>query len=685
MIKTFYGIGMLDSTAALFTALVIGFFFGLALERAGFGSSRRLAGVFYFRDMSVVKVMFSALITAALGLACLERIGLIDPGSQIYHMPTYYGAYIIAGILFGIGFVMAGWCPGTAAVGLASGKIDAFVFLAGGIIGSVVFNELYPVIRSLQSWGQSNQSSFGIPGLAFAYDSVGISKSWFLFLFSVLAVGCFWGVEIIERTGKPRAEEMDIGHRRKLQAVSVGVIMTGLLLLVLPGSEMGPDAGQPVAGPGGYSTKGFLTGIEGAEDHVEPETLATLLYSGDPGVLAVDVRPAREFSAFHIRGAVNVALTDLPGFADRNRDKRMLVLYSNGMTHPAQARDELFRMGYRNIYILTDGLMGFKDYCLKPASLRSAPVTDELTMRIRGWREFFLASPVSETAVGEEIPVTAGELPGLVDTGWLHGHLQASRVKIIDCRDQNDYNRGHIPGAVAISCESFRGAVNGVPSVLLPASLLATKMSLLNIDPMDTVVLVYGGDRIRDATLIAMALARLGHKRYGILAGGMDKWTSENLPVSTHLPPAGQTNYPMPATADSFTVDSRQTLAHMKRKNTVILDVRPAAYFSGEKSDEARAGHIPGARNREYKNDLHAGAGYVTFKPDSELAAAYAGLIPLKNSLVIVHCRTGHQASQTFFVLKYLLGYQHVLWYDAGWTEWAATPELPVETGVGSG
>jgi thiosulfate/3-mercaptopyruvate sulfurtransferase len=111
----------------------------------------------------------------------------------------------------------------------------------------------------------------------------------------------------------------------------------------------------------------------------------------------------------------------------------------------------------------------------------------------------------------------------------------------------------------------------------------------------------------------------------------------------------------------------------------VILDVRPTDYFSGAQSDEARAGHVPGARNRPYTEDVSGAGKAVGFKPPSELAAAYARLAPEKDSEVIVHCRTGHQASQTYFVLRHLLGYRNVRWYDGGWTEWAARPDLPVQ------
>jgi thiosulfate/3-mercaptopyruvate sulfurtransferase len=110
--------------------------------------------------------------------------------------------------------------------------------------------------------------------------------------------------------------------------------------------------------------------------------------------------------------------------------------------------------------------------------------------------------------------------------------------------------------------------------------------------------------------------------------------------------------------------------------------VRPADFFSGKKSDEARAGHIPGALNRPYTSDITTNNAITRYKPTAELAEAYAKLIPAKDALVVVTCRTGHQASQTYFVLRHLLGYQRVHWYNAGWSEWSARPELPIEPSV---
>ena len=125
-------------------------------------------------------------------------------------------------------------------------------------------------------------------------------------------------------------------------------------------------------------------------------------------------------------------------------------------------------------------------------------------------------------------------------------------------------------------------------------------------------------------------------------------------------------------------MDYQQVLQAVQDKKTVILDVRPAAYYTGKKTDEARAGHIPGAINRPYTGDVVKTGQEVRVKPVSELADAYKKIIPTPETPVIVHCRTGHQASQTFFVLKRLLNYKNVYYYDAGWTEWAARQELPV-------
>jgi thiosulfate/3-mercaptopyruvate sulfurtransferase len=86
---------------------------------------------------------------------------------------------------------------------------------------------------------------------------------------------------------------------------------------------------------------------------------------------------------------VNISMSDLPAALEGKESEGLIVLYSNGMTHPAQARDALARMGYTNVYILTDGLTGFIERVLKPASLRMEPLSSGQTSRINSWRQYF--------------------------------------------------------------------------------------------------------------------------------------------------------------------------------------------------------------------------------------------------------------------------------------------------------
>ena len=373
VIRTFFGSGTLDTSGAFLAAFVIGLLFGLALERAGFGSSRRLAGVFYLEDMAVVKVMFTALVTAMLGLAYLLTFGWVS-AEAIYFLPTVYGAQLVGGLLFGVGFVMGGWCPGTSAVGIASGKLDALTFFGGALLGSILFNEVFSLMKPLYTWGEA--------GVIFIYQSLGLSLGAFALLLTLLAVTCFWVVEFIEAN---RGKGGDLFGSRFLKTFSLTLVVLAFGLSLTGGQmSQGVVAGEK---PGEVELLGL---IATGRDHMEPEELADRLLAREPGILVVDIRSKREYQAFHIRGAVNVRMQELPDYLASYKNRGLIILYSNGMTHPAQARDSLARQGFTNVYFLTDGLQGFMERCLKPLSLRSQPVLPQGAAKINKWREYCL-------------------------------------------------------------------------------------------------------------------------------------------------------------------------------------------------------------------------------------------------------------------------------------------------------
>ncbi len=663
MISTMYQLDTLDSAKAFLVSLLIGIAFGFFLERAGFGSSRKLTGVFYFKDMTVIKVMFTAVITAALGLTCCIVLGWVTI-ERIYLIPTVYGAYVAGGLVFGVGFVMGGWCPGTAAAGLASGKIDALIFLLGAVVGSALFNEMFGLIKPLYEWGQA--------GVIFVYDTLGISKGAFDVLLSIAAVLMFWGCEWIERrrTGQPLGQNTPI-----LKTLSVAVL-TMAVVLVAAGSSQ-PSGEQPAGPVGGVisSESQLLEAVDMGQDHIEPEDLADRMLRREPGLIVVDIRPVAEYMDYHLPNVLNVPMKDVHQVLMPYKNTGTIVLYSNGMTHPVQARDSLYRSGYTNAYILTDGLNGFIERCLTPVSLRDEIVPPETAGKIRAWRSFFLSSTIPQAK-----PATLDQpLPNspLVDVQWLDQQLNRPDIRILDLRPQPEYNTSHIQSSIALNIENLRTDIDGVGSMLQPSEMLARHMSAMGIRPADTVVIIYG-DKTQDATLVGIALERLGHTSYKIVNGGFAAWKSAQKPVVSDLPAVVKSDYPA-TDSDKFSVDYRAVLQYARSKNAIILDVRPADYYTGLKSDEARAGHIPGAVNHPYTQDLVTVNEIPQFKPIEDLANAYARIIPSKDSAVIVHCRTGHQASQTFFVLKRLLGYKNIFWFDAGWSQWAARKELPIE------
>lgn len=189
----FFKYGLFGDDFSLVVAFLIGIGFGFFLERAGFGSAKKLTAQFYFTDMSVFKVMFTAIVTAMLGLYYLGVLGLINL-SLVYLTPTYLIPQILGGLILGIGFVIGGYCPGTSCVAVSTGKIDALVFLIGVVAGIFAFGEVFPLIKNF--YYSSDMGQLTLPQL------LNISYGLIVFLVVLMAVGGFIGAEFVEKKMK---------------------------------------------------------------------------------------------------------------------------------------------------------------------------------------------------------------------------------------------------------------------------------------------------------------------------------------------------------------------------------------------------------------------------------------------------------------------------------------------------
>ena len=179
-----------STAATLGIAVLLGFGFGFCLERAGFGSARKLTAVFYLYDMAVVKVMFSAIVTAMVGLFVLSAIGVLDL-KELYLEPTNLAAQALGGLVFGAGFIVGGYCPGTSIAAIATGRKDGIMFALGMLTGVYAYAEITP---GIEGWIKATaQGEMTLPSVT------GLGMGWFTLAFVAFLLFAGWGMARLER------------------------------------------------------------------------------------------------------------------------------------------------------------------------------------------------------------------------------------------------------------------------------------------------------------------------------------------------------------------------------------------------------------------------------------------------------------------------------------------------------
>jgi len=272
----------------------------------------------------------------------------------------------------------------------------------------------------------------------------------------------------------------------------------------------------------------------------------------------------------------------------------------------------------------------------------------------------------------------------LVDTAWLADHLHDPGLRVVESNeDVLLYDTGHIEGAVHIDWRAdLQDAL--IRDYISPEAF-AQVMEKNGITP-ETTVVFYGDKSNWWAAYALWAFQLFGHTKVKLLNGGRDKWIKEGRPVTRQKPSYPATSYPVPAKRNDEAIRAfyDDALAFSKAGKPLV-DVRSPGEFKGtvthmpEYPQEGvlRGGHIPGAKSVPWKTAANDDG---TFKSHAELSKIYTENLGLKpGEPIIAYCRIGERSSHTWFVLKYLLGYENVRNYDGSWTEWGNTVRAPIE------
>lgn len=323
---------------------LIGVAFGYALEIAGFGNSRKLAAQFYFKDMTVLKVMFTGIIVAMVLIFAASALGLLDY-NLVWVNPTYLWPGIVGGLIMGAGFIIGGFCPGTSLVALATAKIDGIFFTLGVLFGIFMFGETVSSFEGF--WNSSYMGRFTIP------DWLGLETGTVVLLVVLMALFMFWGSEQLERI----FGGMEPKKAPKWRYAAAGTLVIVSIALIAIGQPTTEDRWQTIA-----AEKSEVLSERAVQ--IDPGELLELLHDNKLKPMMIDVRDEANFNLFHILDATNVPLAELSTIiADLHMEpaNAVFIVMSNDEAAATEAWKTLQAESVPNVYILGGGINGWLD------------------------------------------------------------------------------------------------------------------------------------------------------------------------------------------------------------------------------------------------------------------------------------------------------------------------------------
>jgi hypothetical protein len=363
---------------------LIGFAFGYTLEMSGFGNSKKLAAQFYFTDLTVLKVMFTAIVTAMVLLFGAVGLGILD-FSQVWVNPTYLASGIVGGLIMGVGFIVGGFCPTTSLASASTGKIDGMFFMFGGFVGAFLFGETE---RFFTNW-YNNAGYYG----RLTLDQVfGIPVGVVVLLVILMALFMFWGAEQLERiVGKKdlrREPRLRIAGAGALFVLALAVVFVGTPSLEEKYNKLTFTRTETIPHPSGNADPIVNTLTYSADEMLEkrlvqiaPAELFKTVYNQNINLIMLDVRPEAEYNLYHIKGALNVPLDKLsliiPDLLTEPPANSVFAVMSNDETAATEAWKQLVASSIPNVYILEGGLNNWIAFFGENEEFQSAASADE--------------------------------------------------------------------------------------------------------------------------------------------------------------------------------------------------------------------------------------------------------------------------------------------------------------------